>query len=177
LKGRKLITVRGTKTRPTADRVRESIFNVLCDRVPGAWALDLYAGTGAMGIESLSRGAESALFVDDNKAALAALEKNIKACALATRARAIKWNILNNLNAIRLHRPAFNLVFVDPPYNKDMIRPTLSNLAMSRCLEKGARLAIEHSPLEPIPQNLTDFEISDRRRYGNSLVSFLTYMV
>jgi len=177
LKGRKLVTVRGIKTRPTADRVREAIFNILGDRVPGAWVLDLYAGTGAMGIEALSRGAESVLFVDDHKAALAALEKNIKACALATRARAIRWNILSNLNAIRSQTPAFNLVFIDPPYDKDMIRPTLSNLALSRCLEKGARLAIEHSPLEPIPENLTGFEISDRRRYGNSLVSFLTYMV
>jgi len=177
LKGRKLVTVCGTKTRPTADRVRESIFNILSDRLPGAVALDLYAGTGAMGIEALSRGAESVLFVDDDKAALVALGKNIEACALAARARAIKWNILKNLNAIRSHRPAFNLVFIDPPYDRDMIRPTLANLGLSRSLEKGARLTIEHSPLEPIPQNLTDFEISDRRRYGNSLVSFLTYMV
>ena len=177
LKGRKLVTVRGIKTRPTADRVRESIFNILGDSVRGAWVLDLYAGTGAMGIEALSRGAESVLFADDHKAALAALEKNIKTCSLENRANTIKWNILNNLNIILSHRPTFNLVFIDPPYNKDMIQPTLSNLGMSRCLENGARLALEHSPLEPIPENLPGYKISDQRRYGKTLVSFLIYMV
>jgi 16S rRNA (guanine966-N2)-methyltransferase len=177
LKGRKLATVCGIKTRPTADRVRESIFNILGDRVRGTRVLDLYAGTGAMGIEALSRGAESVLFADDHKAALAALEKNIKSCSLQRRADMVKWNLLNNLNIIRSHRPAFNLVFLDPPYDKNMIRPTLSNLGMSQCLQDNCRLVLEHSLLEPIPENLPGFKISDRRRYGKTLVSFLIFMV
>ena len=177
LKGRKLVTVRGLKTRPTADRVRESIFNILGNSVRAARVLDLYAGTGAMGIEALSRGAESVLFADDHGAALAALEKNIKTCSLQSRANMIKWNLLNNLNFIRSHRPAFNLVFLDPPYNKNMIQPTLSNLGISQCLENGSRLALEHSPLEPIPENLPGFKMSDQRRYGKTLVSFLIFMV
>jgi 16S rRNA (guanine966-N2)-methyltransferase len=176
-KGRKLATVRGIKTRPTADRVRESIFNILGDSVRGARVLDLYAGTGAMGIEALSRGAESVLFADDHRAALAALKKNIKTCSLQSRTNMIKWNILNNLNVIRLHRPAFNLVFLDPPYNKNMIQPTLSNLGISRCLEHGSRITLEHSPREPIPENLPGFKIFDQRRYGKTLVSFLIFMV
>ena len=177
LKGRKLVTVRGLKTRPTADRVRESIFNILGDSVRGARVLDLYAGTGAMGIEALSRGAESVLFADDNKAALAAIEKNINRCSLENRAKAIKWNVFNNLNVIRSYTPAFNLIFLDPPYNKNMIQPTLSNLGICRCLQSGSQLTLEHSPLEPIPENLTGFKISDQRRYGKTLVSFLIYMV
>jgi 16S rRNA (guanine966-N2)-methyltransferase len=177
LKGRKLATVRGISTRPTSDRVRESIFNILGDRVRGTRVLDLYAGTGAMGIEALSRGAESVLFADDHEAALAALEKNIKSCSLQRRADMVKWNLLNNLNIIRSHRPAFNLVFLDPPYDKNMIRPTLSNLGMSQFLQDNCRLVLEHSPLEPIPENLPGFKISDRRRYGKTLVSFLIFMV
>jgi 16S rRNA (guanine966-N2)-methyltransferase len=177
LKGRKLATVHGIKTRPTAERVRESIFNILADSVRGTRILDLFAGTGAMGIEALSRGAEFVLFADDHKAALSALSKNIKTCLLQNRAETIKWNILKNLNIIRSRRPGFNLVFIDPPYNKDMILPTLSNLAMSQCLETQARLIIEHSPLEPIPENLPGFITSRQRRYGKTLVSFLTYMV
>jgi 16S rRNA (guanine966-N2)-methyltransferase len=177
LKGRKLATVRGIKTRPTSDRVRESIFNILGNSVRGARVLDLYSGTGAMGIEALSRGAESVLFADHHEAALAALEKNIKACSLQSRANMIKWDLLINLNIIRSHRPAFNLVFLDPPYNKNMIQPTLSNLGTGQCLEKGCRLALEHSPLEPIPENLPGFKISDQRRYGKTLVSFLIFML
>ena len=177
LKGRKLATVRGLKTRPTADRVRESIFNILGNCIRGAQVLDLYAGTGAMGIEALSRGAESALFADDHKAAMAALEKNIKICCLENRSNTIKWNVFNNLNIIRSYSPAFNLVFLDPPYNKNMIQPTLSNLGTGRCLENGSRLVLEHSQLEPIPETLPEYKISDQRRYGKTLVSFLIYMV
>ena len=177
LKGRKLATVRGLKTRPTADRVRESIFNILANRIRGARVLDLYAGTGAMGIEALSRGAESVLFADDHKAALAALQKNIKTCSLENRSKTIKWDIFSNLNILRSHSPAFSLVFLDPPYNKNMIAPTLSNLDASLCLQNNSRLAFEHSPLELIPENLPAFKISDRRRYGKTLVSFLIYMV
>ena len=177
LKGRKLVTVPGVNTRPTADRVRESIFNILGDRVQGARVIDLFAGTGAMGIEALSRGAETVLFADDYKPALAALKKNIKKCSLESRANTIKWNILGNFDVIRSHSPAFNLVFIDPPYNQDMVQPTLLNLGRSRCLENGALVAVEHSPLEPAPQNLPGFKLSDQRRYGKTLVSFFIYMV
>jgi 16S rRNA (guanine966-N2)-methyltransferase len=177
LKGRKLVTVPGLETRPTADRVRESIFNILGAGVRGALVLDLFAGTGAMGIEALSRGAESVVFVDNNKTAMMALTKNIKICALESRANIIKWNILKNLNVIGGFPAAFNLVFVDPPYNKDMIQLTLSNLDKSRCLENGARVAIEHSPREPISVEDQNFKISDQRRYGKTLVSFLIYVI
>jgi 16S rRNA (guanine966-N2)-methyltransferase len=177
LKGRKLLTVAGKQTRPTSDRVRESIFNILGDTVRNACVLDLYAGTGAMGIEALSRGAKWAVFAENHKAALAALAENIKKCSLENRTRTFRWNILDNLNILQLHRAAFDLAFIDPPYNQGMIQPTLSHLVRSRCLVNGARLAIEHSPREPIPVDRPEFEVADRRRYGKTLVSFLIYMV
>lgn len=177
LKGRKLVTVAGRETRPTADRVREAIFNILGDSVRGTRVLDLYAGTGAMGIEALSRGAQFVFFADNRKTALAALAKNIKNCALESKASTIKWNIADNLNVLRSHQPLFDLVFVDPPYHRDLIQPTLSSLGASQCLASGARLAIEHSPHELIPDNRAAFQIADQRRYGKTLVSFLIYML
>jgi 16S rRNA (guanine966-N2)-methyltransferase len=108
---------------------------------------------------------------------LTALAKNIKMCALENRANIIKWNILKNLNIICSFPAAFNLVFIDPPYNKNMIQLTLSNLAKSRCLENGARVAIEHSPRETISLKDQYFKICDQRRYGKTLVSFLIYMI
>lgn len=177
LKGRKLLTVPGIKTRPTADRVRESIFDILDFRVLDASVLDLYAGTGAMGIEALSRGAESVVFADDNPAALSTLKKNLKDCSLENRSRTLKWNILQNLNILRAYKPAFNLVFIDPPYDKKMVRPTLLNLGVSRCLANSATVVIEHATQEPIPGNLPGFNITDQRRYGKTLVSFLICML
>ena len=177
LKGRKLVSVPGMQTRPTADRVRESIFNILGASVGGALVLDLFAGTGAMGIEALSRRAESAVFADNDKTALTALAKNIKVCSLESRTNIIKWNLLKNLNIICAFPSAFNLVFIDPPYNKNMIQRTLSNLAKSRCLDNGARVVIEHAPQELISVKDKNFKISDQRRYGKTLVSFLIYMI
>ena len=177
LRGRKLVAVSGRQTRPTADRVRESIFNILGDSVLNALVLDLFAGTGAMGIEALSRGAASVLFADNDKRALTALEKNVKACSLESRAKIIKWNILKNLHIASSFQHTFNLVFIDPPYNKNLIQPTLLNLNKSQCIENGACVAIEHSPQEPIPAKDERFKISDQRRYGKTLVSFLFYML
>ena len=177
LKGRKLFAAPGMQTRPTADRVREAIFNILSDRIRGARVLDLFAGTGAMGIEALSRGAKSVLFAEREKPALIALEKNIKRCSLEHSTQIIKWDILNNLNMISSFQPGFNLVFIDPPYNQKMVQPTLSNLDKSRCLENGARVVIEHSFQESISGTDQRFEICDQRRYGKTLVSFLIYML
>lgn len=176
-KGKKLHSVRGLTIRPTADRLRESIFNILSHGVLNAMVLDLFAGTGAMGMEALSRGAESAVFVDNNPEALSVIQRNITSCSFDKQARIIKWDIKENLNCLKLAGTAFDLVFMDPPYNRGMVKPALLNLERTGSLKKGARIVVEHSPLEPIPDPVFIFEIQDRRKYGKTLVSFLTYMI
>lgn len=177
MKGKKLHSVQGSTIRPTSDRLRESIFNILSYRVLEAMVLDLFAGTGALGIEALSRGAESAVFVDNNQGALSVIKRNIKSCSFDKQAHIIKWDIKKNLNCLKSEGTAFNLVFMDPPYNQGMVKPALFNLEQTRSLEKGARIVVEHSPLEPIPGPVFMFEIADQRKYGQTLVSFLKYMV
>jgi 16S rRNA (guanine966-N2)-methyltransferase len=177
LKGRKLVAVRGANTRPTADRIREAIFNILNMRVRGTMVLDLFAGTGALGIEALSRGAQYACFLDVAKGPLSALKRNLAACGLENRAKIIHWDVLKNLNCIRSIRPLFNLVFMDPPYHKNMIAPALINLQNCRCLQSSAGVVVEHSQLEPIAGGDSAFKITDQRRYGKTLVSFLDYML
>ncbi len=186
LKGKKLCSVRGRIIRPTADRLRESIFNILSFRVQGAVALDLFAGTGALGLEALSRGAESTVFIDNDKGSLSVIERNIQLCAFDNRTKIIKWDIKKNLNCIRstgltsrilpLNIPLFNLVFMDPPYKKNMLKSALCNLHSTGSLERGALIIIEHTLLEPIPTDSPKFEIADQRRYGKTLVSFLNYI-
>ena len=176
-KGRKLFSVRGKTIRPTADRTRESMFNILSHRVPGTIVLDLFAGTGALGIEALSRGAESAVFVDNSSGSLSVIRRNVESCALNDRANIIKWNIEKNLNCLKTNRTGFSLVFIDPPYNRNLLKPTLFNLDQSKSLVNGSCIVVEHAFLESIPTDLLAFELTDQRRYGKTLVSFLNYVI
>ena len=139
--------------------------------------LDLFAGTGALGIESISRGAEHVVFIDTHIRAISVLQRNIEAFSLKKKTTVIQWNILKNLDCIQSMHPAVNLAFLDPPYNKHLIAPSLFNLHRSRCLASGARLIIEHSQFEAMPQSHLPFELSDQRQYGKTLVSFLDYML
>ena len=139
--------------------------------------LDLFAGTGAFGIEALSRGAESVVFVDVDSDSISVLQKNIKSLSLESQTKIFRWDLTRNLNCLGSLRSAFNLVFMDPPYNKNMIEPTLLNLHSSQSIEIGARIVVEHSYLEPVLRSQSRFRIYDQRRYGKTLVSFLTYVV
>jgi 16S rRNA (guanine966-N2)-methyltransferase len=172
LRGRRLSAVPGILTRPTADRTRESIFNILGNTVREAQVLDLFAGTGAYGIEALSRGAAAAVFVEIGRQALSALHGNLAACRLADRARVIRWDAGKNLNCLRAGCGPFRLVFMDPPYHAGLIEPALRHLADARCMAPGARIVVEHDEKEPLAA-AAPYVLDDRRRYGKTVVSFL----
>jgi 16S rRNA (guanine966-N2)-methyltransferase len=176
-KGRKLRSVRGTKTRPTADRIREAMFNILAFQIQNATVLDLFAGTGALGIEALSRGAKSVIFIDVASDSISVLRENIKTFSLESQTKIFRWDLTRDLNCLSPLRSAFNLIFMDPPYNKNIIETTLFNLHCSQSLQNDARIVVEHSFLEPISKSRLPFEISDQREYGKTLVSFLNYVV
>jgi len=177
LKGKKLASLPGIAIRPTADRVRESIFNICAPIISNSMVLDLFAGTGAFSIESLSRGAGYAVLIDCSVRALSVIEKNIESCRVKDRVNIIKWDILKNLNCLQNFTGRFNLVFMDPPYNKNNIKPTLKNLAACGALTDGAIIIVEHALFEAIPEDLNNFELTDQRKYGKSLVSFITYVI
>ncbi len=174
-KGRRLFSVKGFRVRPTLDKHRESIFNIISQDVAGARVLDLFAGTGALGIEALSRGAEFAVFVDNYSDALAAVLKNIRSCHLQSRTKIIRWNILKNLNCLKPF--IFDLVLMDPPYTMGALSRSLVNLQQCNCLKNNAVIVVEHSPDEPFPDELVSFHLYDQRRYGKTLVSFSNFML
>lgn len=177
LRGKKLNSIRGAAIRPTADRLREAMFNILSFCVQDAVVLDLFAGTGALGIEALSRGAESAVFVENNNEAVSVIERNVKSCGFAGRTNIIRWNIKKNLDCLQYKKPAFALAFLDPPYQQGMVKPALFNLYRSKSLQREAKIVVEHSNREAVPKDLLAFETTDQRRYGKTLVSFLKYVV
>ncbi|MBW2513087.1 MAG: 16S rRNA (guanine(966)-N(2))-methyltransferase RsmD [Deltaproteobacteria bacterium] len=178
LRGKKLHPFHGKGIRPTSDRTREAMFNILShETVSSAVVLDLFSGSGALGIESLSRGADTATFIDREPAAISLLKKNLRSCRLEERSRVISWDIERNLNCLRSHGRRYNLIFLDPPYHRDLVLPALRHLKKSQSMKPGACLVLEHGNADQLPLPLADFNLLDQRRYGKTLVSFLTYMV
>ena len=172
LRGKKLISPRDRSVRPTSDRLRETIFNILASQVEGAAVLDLFAGTGALGIEALSRGAVSAWFVDRSRTTLSLLEKNLSACRLKDRSRCIRRDLEKDYHFLKTADPAFSLVFIDPPYARGLVQPALERLLKSRAMTPGALVVVEHSSAEPLASPGEGYRLEDQRRYGKTLVSF-----
>jgi len=176
-RGKKLHSPRDLFIRPTADRVRESVFNIICEHISGAHVLDLFAGTGAMGMEALSRGATDAVFIDNHPAAIKLIEKNIADCKWTAQASIIRWDISRNLNCIKSPPDLYDLIFIDPPYPLKLTAKALKHLESTPALADGAHLIVEHSRVDLINSETTAFNLEDQRSYGKTLVSFLRYMV
>ena len=171
-RGRKLRAPRGANTRPTGAKVREAIFNILGPLSPDA-VLDLYAGTGALGIEALSRGASHATFVERDGRALAVLHRNLRQFDLAGRARVMDSSVtvaLQRLSSEKSRR--FSWVFVDPPYAAGEVEPVLALLSGGRVLDNGAVVVVEHDRRHLPPERVGALELVDQRFYGDTGLSF-----
>jgi 16S rRNA (guanine966-N2)-methyltransferase len=175
LRGRALVGPGSDRVRPTSDRLRETIFNVLAhaygDPVAGARVLDLFAGTGAMGLEALSRGAAFALFVDDSAAARGLIRQNIEALGLGGETR------LFRRDATRMGKAAnapFSLAFCDPPYGKNLAPKALASCTAGGWLAPGALVVVEEAQGVEValPEGFTELE---RRDYGETKVVFGRY--
>jgi len=176
-RGKRLYSPRNLSIRPTGDRVRESIFNILAGRIVDSRALDLFAGTGAMGLEALSRGAKHAVFIDNHPAALVLIKKNIKVCGWTDRTEIIRWDPTRNLNCIKYPNELYSLVFIDPPYRSEMVPAILGHLDRSNALTSKTLVTVEHASTEILDDKISAFVLEDRRSYGKTLVSFFRYMV
>ena len=177
LKGRRLTAPAGLATRPTADRIKESVFNILGNTVQSKQVLDLFAGTGALGIEALSRGATRTFFIDQAKASLSAIRTNIRNLGIGDQTRVIQWNISKGLNCLASTPATFDLVFMDPPYETHAVTPALAALVSCGALAPGACIVIEHSLREPLASPMASLRITDQRRFGKTLVSFVVNML
>jgi len=177
LKGRKLLAPRGLNIRPTADRVREAIFNIIGERIVEARVCDLFAGTGAFGIEALSRGARGAVFVDVHRTAVELVLRNLQRFGLQDDARVIRWDVGRSLRCLQAHPRSLDLVFLDPPYGSDLVATTLNHLLNSGAPAAGAWVIAEHAPGENLAVESGQWQLFDQRRYGKSLVSFFRTVI
>jgi len=170
LKGKKLFALKGLSLRPTSDRVREAIFDILQKFPPGERVLDLFAGTGALGIEALSRGAKRAVFVEGSASSCAVLLRNIESCQLSSQAEVLAREVQAGLKALESRKEVFDLVFLDPPYGKGLALQALRDLSRGSLLAPDALIVAEHSPQEDLAF-IPDLERIDRRKYGGTEVS------
>lgn len=168
-KGRTLVGPKSHSIRPALDKVKGAIFNILFD-VADLNVLDVFAGTGAIGIEALSRGARHAVFLDASPEALGIVKKNIELCRFEDRATILRSKLPEDLRTVakRSGIERFDLIFVDPPYDKDLVSPSLRKIAELGLLAEGGQIIVEHSPREEIAM-----PVKDRREYGQTIISFL----
>ncbi len=185
LGGRRLRAPSGLRTRPTTDRVREALFNILGPPPPSARVLDLYAGSGALGIEALSRGAAQAVFVEQDARACRQISENLRSLGLAGRGSVSSGRVLALLPQLvqSVSRSApFSWVFADPPYDSDELPRLVAQLCRLPILSGDAQIIVERSrrDADQLAQQLqavaaeSSLQLTDSRRYGDTVLLFLS---
>jgi len=171
-RGRILRSPKGTKIRPTADRVKEALFNVLAGRIKDAVVLDLFAGTGALGIEALSRGAARAVFVDRSRDSISLIRHNLALTGLLPCAELYREDAGVALSLFQRQGRSFDLIFLDPPYGEGIALSVLGKLAQSGVLSPGGLVAVEHSPRDSLTEQIANLQLWRQRRYGDTVLTF-----
>lgn len=168
-RGRPLRAPGGCAVRPTSDKVREAIFDLLRDEISGTAALDLFAGSGALGLEALSRGAASAVFVEADPAAFAVLKRNLDTLG-AENARTFLMDYRQALRRLRAGSMRFGMAFLDPPYGKGLAAEAAARLSKAQMLENGGIAVVEEAFRAPESAFPAGWTMEADRRYGDTRV-------
>ncbi len=169
--GRRIKAPKGHRTRPTADRVREALFSAVAPWLRGAQVLDLYAGSGAVGIEALSRGAAWAVFVESDARAVQVIRENLAALKVADHARLIRSDALRAIAGLASAGNRFDLIFLDPPY-RTPLEPVLARLEGAGLLAETGLVVVQHFSKTALPQ-LKGWTHWKAKRYGETTLTFL----
>ena len=176
-RGRQLLAPKSLRVRPTADRVKEALFSMLVSRLgefEGMRVLDIFAGTGNLGIEALSRGASYAVFVDSHRESAEVIRKNLELTRYSDQAKVVLQEAAAALKWLARGEAPFHLIFLDPPYQEGHTERILEILSDSPLLDGGTTVVAEFSAKEKIPRSFGRLEETERRVYGDTAVSFLT---
>ena len=172
-RGTKLYTLDSMNTRPTLDRVKESIFNIIQSEIEDAIVLDLFAGSGAIGLEMLSRGAQKAILCDKSKDAIEIIKKNIEKTHMNQKAEVYNLDFNSCLEKIKNQK--FDLIYIDPPYNTDYIAQSLKKITELDIIKQEGKIILETDDEQRILKEIEniDVEIVDKRKYGRATILFL----
>ena len=173
--GRKLLSPPGTRVRPTADRVKEALFSILLSRFGnfcGLTILDLFAGTGNLGIEALSRGCDHAVFVDSHPQSIRTIRDNLQLTGFTNSAEVISGDAVKVMKQLQQRSTSFDIVFLDPPYREaELLQSVLNEFAAATVLAPGGVLVVETDKGSP-PTQADKLAILDRRLYGDTAITF-----
>ena len=171
-RGKKLISLEGLETRPTLDRVKESIFNILQFDIKEKKILDLFSGSGALAIEALSRGAKIAVLCDSSKKAIEIINKNLEATRLENNSIVINEDFLKVLTTLKEKNKKFDIIFLDPPYKSNFIEKSIEKIFEYNLLEKDGIIVCETDDENKI-KNIKNIDIYNTRKYGIAHVIFI----
>lgn len=176
IRGRRLAALKGLNIRPTSDKVREAVFDLLGRELIPANVLDLFAGTGSLGIEALSRGASWALFADHSLRSVELIRKNLRLCGFEKSGEIVKKNLTRPVNWKRfLKEKRFGLVFVDPPYGKGLIPPILDEITQREILAPSAIVVAEAFKTDELLTTAGTLQLIDERTYGETKITLYRF--
>ena len=172
-RGTKLYTIEGTDTRPTLDRIKESLFNIIKNKISDSYVLDLFAGSGAIGLEFASRGAKKVILCDNSKEAVKIINKNIEKTNLQEKVELKNIASYKLLNSMQNQK--FDIIFIDPPYNSDLIVKSVEKIFLNDILSTEGIIILETDQEERILEEIKEYEqnIYDIRRYGRVKLIFM----
>lgn len=171
LRGLKLNAPKNDDVRPTTDRVKESMFNVINMYIMESSILDLFAGTGSLGIECLSRGANDCVFVDLNRESLQVVNSNIKKARLEQKSTVMNLSYKDAISKLSIQNKKFDVIFMDPPYYKDMFIDALTNIDQKDILQEEGIIVVEHDTKENLADKVGRLEKFKSKKYGNTTIS------
>lgn len=169
-KGTRLVTIEGLNTRPTTDRIKESIFNLIQFDIPEAKVLDLFAGSGALGLEAASRGAASVTFIEQHRPCHKAIAENVERCRLDN-CQLIKGDVIANLPMAG----GFDVILMDPPYHKHLVVPVIEAIVLNKNLKTDGIIMAEHHRDDIMPETIGPLHLIKYKRYGITGISIYGY--
>lgn len=174
-KGRQLLSPSGMETRPTLDRVKESIFDIIQNNVYGSIVLDVFSGTGSLGLEAASRGAKECYLIDKSPETFKFLKQNVIQLEFNDLCKCYNMDSYNALNEFAAKGLIFNLIFIDPPYMKEMIPPSIKIIDEKNILSKDGLIVTKIDSRETIFDGTENIILTDHRKYGNTIICFYRY--
>ena len=173
-KGRTIKTRKGTDTRPTLDRVKESLFGILDPYINDARFLDLFSGSGSIGLEALSRGAKKCVMIEKDSEALKYIIENINNLGFEDSSRAYKNDVERAVEILGKKREKFDIIFMDPPYRDEVCSKVIKAIKKAEILDEKGLIICEHHIAEKMPEELHGFKKTDERNYKTKVMTFYT---